>query len=70
MVSLLCPAPVAAVIFESYRLEIAPSDSLSREIITFTILNDQEEALYDGNYSTTALVQNVRVMDYRVLQYS
>ena len=63
--------PASAYLFETYILHLEPSDELTRESIQFTISNDADEVLYEGNYTIAASIRNVRVCDPKgLLQHS
>jgi len=63
--------PTSAYVFETYLVELEPSDDLTRESVQFTISNDEDQVLQEGNYTIAASIQNIEVFDEQgLLQYS
>jgi len=63
----LSVVPVAAYTFDDYVLEVSPSEHFTHEAVTFTLINDGEESLREGNYTISATLDNVQVFDDRGL---
>lgn len=61
----------SAYFFDEYLIEIRPSDDATREILRFTIVNDLDQTLREGNYTIIADISNVKVFDSKgLLQFS